>query len=474
MVEVGGVPADDRSAAEVVLAGLSREPVTTFAAVDDPWILHARLDAEREAHLAVLRAAPPDLRASRHQARADAERAGRLVHMAAADLERAEVRLGGFGTLAGLRRSVRLERDRAERAVADATERLGRAHAERRRADQRLVDLEAAEAQRMAFVAETAWRFERVVAINAELDRHWSTATLAAVRQDDPLAFGIERLRAARATYAADLARLDNRLPSDRTQAIRRAGRELAGAEQDLRHARMAATAGRREVDVASQRHWGRRDKQALERCGRAVKRADDAVVTTVAAEREARQGLEGQLAGQRERVAAMEAVGPERAELREALGELDAALDDTRAARVAAMAAEPLAPSHLIGVLGGPSAHGAGRAAWCGLAYRVETYRDRHPEALEHVAEGGVMAAIGRRPGEWSCRQPEWDDLADHLAHGANVVARARRFASPGARLDEATSWLELADQAGRLLEAETVTLDRGISPDHGMELGL
>ena len=214
VVEVGGLPADDRSAAEVVLAGLSREPVTTFAAVDDPWVLHARLDAEREAHLEVLRTAPPDLRASLHAARAEAERAARLVATATVDLEGAEARLRGFGPLAGVRRSVRLERDRAEQAVAAASARLGRAH--------------------------------------AELDRHWSTATLAAVRQDDPLAFGIERLRAARATYAADRDRLDHRLPSDRTHAIRQSERELAGAEQDLRHAHLAATAARRELDVAS------------------------------------------------------------------------------------------------------------------------------------------------------------------------------------------------------------------------------
>lgn len=156
------------------------------------------------------------------------------------------------------------------------------------------------------------------------------------------------------------------------------------------------------------------------------MERADCAVVTAVGADHEARQGLERELAAQRERMAAMEAVAPQRAELGEALGELDAALDDTRAARVAAMATEPLAPSHLAGVLGAPPSGAARRAAWCGIVYRVESYRDRHPEALEHAAAGGVMAAIGPRPGERWCRQPEWDDLADHLAHGADVVAIA------------------------------------------------
>lgn len=394
---------------------------------------------------------------------------------AGADLKGAEVRLGRFGPLASLRRSVRLERERAEQAVARARERLGRAHAERRQADQQVVDLEANEARRVAFVADTTWRFERVRTINAELDRHWSATTLAAARQDDPLAFGIDRLRAARAIYAADLARLDNSLPSDRTRAVDQTERTVAGAEQDLRHARLAATEARRNLDVAAERHWGcRRDKQALERCRRAVERARAAVVTAVDAEDGARRGLEGELAAQRKRAAAMEAVAPQRAELIEALGELDAALDDTRAARVAAMATQPLAPTHLAGVLGEAPEDPAGRAAWCGLAYRVEAYRDRHPEALEHIAEGGVIAAIGPRPGEKWCRQPEWDDLAEHLGHGPETVTMAKRLRTGGEALDESSSWLELLDQAGLLLEAETAVLDRGINRDHGMELGL
>ncbi|HEX2701263.1 MAG TPA: hypothetical protein VHM89_13770, partial [Acidimicrobiales bacterium] len=474
VVEVGGLAADYRSAAEVVLGALTREPVSTFAAVDDPWILHARLDAEREEHLGVLRSAPPDLRTSLHQARTQAEYAARVVATAGADLEGAEVRLGRFGPLAGLRRSVRLERDRADQAVARARERLGRAHAERRQADQRVVDLEAHEARRVAFVADTTWRFERVRAINAELDRHWSTATLAAVRQDDPLAFGVERLRAARATYAANLARLDHGLPSDRTRAIGQAERKVAGAEQELRHARLAATAARRDLDVAFERHWGRRDKQALERCRRAVERAEAAVVTAVDAGHGARRGLEGELAAQRKRAAAVEAVAPQRGELCEALGELDAALDDTRAARVAAMATQPLAPTHLAGVLGEAPEDPAGRAAWCGLAYRVEAYRDRHSDVVEHAAHGRVPAAIGPRPGEQWCREPEWDDLAERLAHGVEVVATASALAPPIGTLDQSSSWLELVDRAGRLLESEAVTLERGIRPDHGMGLGL
>lgn len=65
----GGLAADDRSATEAVLAGLCREPVTTFAAADDPWVVDARLRAERDGHLAVLGAAPPDRTRELRQAR---------------------------------------------------------------------------------------------------------------------------------------------------------------------------------------------------------------------------------------------------------------------------------------------------------------------------------------------------------------------------------------------------------------------
>ncbi len=171
-----------------------------------------------------------------------------------------------------------------------------------------------------------------------------------------------------------------------------------------------------------------------------------------------------------------MEAVAPRRQELAQALGELDAALDDTRAARVAAMAAEPIAPAPLVAVLGQAPADCAGRQAWCGLAYRVESYRDRHPEALGHEASGGIAAAIGPRPADRWHRAPEWDDLAGELAHGVALVATAGELAKPRKPVleSEASSWLELVNRAGQVLEAQTLNRERGISRDYGMELGL
>ena len=121
-----------------------------------------------------------------------------------------------------------------------------------------------------------------------------------------------------------------------------------------------------------------------------------------------------------------MAAVAPERAELVQALAEIDAALDDTRAQRVATLAREPIAPAHLVLVLGDPPADSAGRQVWCGLAYGIEAYRDRHPEALGHEAHGGAMAAIGPRPGQRWDRAPEWDDVAGRIADAPALVGIA------------------------------------------------
>jgi len=472
----GGLAADDRSATEVVLAGLSREPVTTFAAADDPWILHARLMAERDEHVGVLAGAPPDLGRSLHQARAMAERDVRILTRANEELERAEARIGGFGPLAGLRRSGRLERSHVEHALASAREGLDRARSCRRVSERRVAELEAAEVIRARFDVENAWRVERVAAIDAELDRHWSTATLAAVRQDDPLAFGIERLRAARATYAADLDAYRAALPADRSAAVIEARRRLADREQRLREARYGLEDRRRELATAGERHWGRRDKQAVGQAQRSLERAEGTVGTAVQAERTARARLDAEESNQRRRTKALAGTEPQRQELTQALAELDAALDDSRGERIAGLSGEAITPAHLVAVLGEPPIDPGPRQAWSGLAYRIESYRDRHPEVLGHEADGGVKAAIGPRPAERWMPDPEWDGLAHQLRNGPALVAVVAEVgrATDGSPDGDALSWTELLDQAGALLDAQARGAARGLDHDHGLGLGL
>ena len=473
VAEVGGEVADDRSAAEVVLGALSREPVTTFAAADDPWLLDRRLCAERTEHLAVLATAPPDLRTSLGLARVAAERSARLVERAAGERERAEAHLAGLGPLSGLRRSGRTQRAGAEHARARAAERLASARAEQRASEHKRAELEAAEARRARFEADNGWRVDRVGAIDAELDRHWAAATLAAVRQDDPLAFGIDRLRAARAVAAADLAAYRAGLPPDRSAAVAEARRTLATAEQALRHSRAEQVQRRHGLELATERHWGRRDKVAMATALKAVERAESAVTAAEACERDARSRLDAEASNQLRRDTALGATEASRTELTHVLDELDAALDDTRAQRVAALSAQAIVPAHLAAVLGKVPPDPGARQVWCGLAGRVESYRDRHPGALGHEAHGGVVAAIGPRPGERWMPDPEWDDLAGQLRHGTELVAAAAHVEATGVSHADAGSWVEVLDRAGALLEAKGRTADHGLEQDHGLGLG-
>ncbi|MGH9181425.1 MAG: hypothetical protein ACRDY5_06900 [Acidimicrobiales bacterium] len=132
---------------------------------------------------------------------------------------------------------------------------------------------------------------------------------------------------------------------------------------------------------------------------------------------------------------------------------EFDAALDDTRAQRVAALSGEAIVPAHLVAVLGEPPGDAAGHQAWCGLACRIESYRDRHPEAFGHESAGGVMAAIGPRQAERWMSDREWDDLAGQLRHGPALVAMAAEI-NGGTRLSpvgaETRSWADILGSGG------------------------
>ena len=132
-----------------------------------------------------------------------------------------------------------------------------------------------------------------------------------------------------------------------------------------------------------------------MDRAQRALEQAEEAVAVAVGSEQTARLRLDAEASHERRRAKALAATEPQRTELTEALAELDAALDDTRPERVAAISGEAIVPAHLVAVLGEPPSHTAARQAWCGLACRIESYRDRHPEALGHETAGGVMAAL-------------------------------------------------------------------------------
>ncbi|MDP9386525.1 MAG: hypothetical protein M3Q48_01000, partial [Actinomycetota bacterium] len=266
-------------------------------------------------------------------------------------------------------------------------------------------------------------------------------------------------LRAARAVAARDLAAYQASLPPDRRAAVTQAERELADARHRHRLARQALDQCRRRLEVAFERHWGRRNKEAMARAERALERAEHALADAARAEDDARGRLDAEVSNERRRTKALAATGAQRAELTEVLAELAAALDDTQAERVEALAAEPIIPPHLVEAPSDPHA----RQAWCGLAWRVEAYRDR-PDALHDEADAGVMAAIGPRPGARWMPDAEWDDLAGQLRHRRSLVALSAgaNNADFDGAWGDATAWAEILEQAEALLDAQRTAVDR------------
>src|SRR5207244_8893054 len=112
------------------------------------------------------------------------------------------------------------------------------------RADAEVRRLEATKQAREAFDRHEAWRPDRLAEIDDGLEHHWARTVLSAVREGDPLAYGPNRLRQARSTYAADLARME--------RTDRRDGRGLGhhqGATAATDH-RASATTSRAELSA--------------------------------------------------------------------------------------------------------------------------------------------------------------------------------------------------------------------------------
>ncbi len=175
------------------------------------------------------------------------------------------------------------------------------------------------------------WRLGDAARIQAELDHHRASVTLGAVRQGDPLAFGIDRLRGARATYAGNLSAIEAALPEDRSRALALAKARVASDRRALGDARARRDEAERGLAIAQERHWGRKDKTAIRS---ATARLDYAEGVVKVAEHSL-TGRVKDLAAERalaiERDAAVAAAAPERARLASVVREIDMALDATR-----------------------------------------------------------------------------------------------------------------------------------------------
>lgn len=226
--EHGDVVTDPRDPAEQILAAVGQVPERRFAAADDPLVLDRQLRAERAEHETALAAVPPDLATLRrrytamvargeHEAKRLWDQLGRLDHQIA--------KTGGL-------RQLRPDTRRAHRgllAVRDTTATRLDDTQDQLRSDRASAHRAVSAVDEHArWMRANQWRHREIDRIDRQLADHWADTVLAAVHQDDPLAYGHERLRNARAVLATrpredaerDLEVLDAALGRDRVARI--------------------------------------------------------------------------------------------------------------------------------------------------------------------------------------------------------------------------------------------------------------
>lgn len=361
-----------------MLAALERAELKTFAAGADPSVTERRLQADLEAQRAIVATRPPDRRRELTHARDALARARQHLDGAEAFFGGASRRLHDAGGLARIRREGREAHARAVADLGEATERLQAARSLVRQSEGRVAALERAAGERIEWDGAHGWRLGDAARLQAELDHHRASVTLAAVRQGDPLAFGIDRLRSARATYAGDLSAIEAALPADRSRELAQAKARVASDRRALGDARVRRDEAEQALAVAQERHWGRKDKAVIRPATARLDHAEGVVKATEHSLAGHVEELAAERALVKERDAAVAAAASERARLASAVQEIDRALDTTRPERVVAIAtgldpAEPVVQA--LGLL--PGTRG-GRRVWCGLANEIERDRDR------------------------------------------------------------------------------------------------
>lgn len=240
----GNVVGDPRTPAERTLAAAARTPARSFAAYDDPFAIERRFLDERAEHEQALAAGLPDVARQLADARQRAERGERLCRAAWDQLNRCERQVDATGGVRQLRPARRRSHHDAigarDHAAAELAER--QAHLQSARATMLRLEVEAGARQR--WEAANEWRHAEIARIDHRVADHWADTVLHAVRQDDPLAYGLGRLREARAIVAgrtldpaaypaqrSDLQLIDDTLGALRLERIERAVNGLDAAE---------------------------------------------------------------------------------------------------------------------------------------------------------------------------------------------------------------------------------------------------
>ncbi len=463
--------ADQRTATDTITAALTRAEPKTLAAADDPWTLDRQLRAERDHHNAILATRPPDRTNELDRARTDLTRLARQRDQAQGHLESCEQHRHQLGPLHALRRGGRDDITRADTAVHDAHQAVDQADRRCHAAETKVAAESTAAHARHAWDTAHGWRADRVAEIDDTLDHHWADMVLRAIRADDPLAFGLDALRHAHATHRSDLTAITKTLPPDprhdlhaaqdtrryQRRALQNAIRELNGAETALAR--------------AQERHWGRRDKRAIDTATRHVAAAERAVESARTQLDRADDTLADAQLAHAEWTQAMHDSAPERTRLDAAIQDLDTALTRTRPDRVRVAVTDP---THALWtVLGPPPRTAGGFAAWCGLAEQLEAWNDRPPTTdawIDQLLREPTHPVLGRRPGREG--RDHWNHLTVLLDNWDTIKATAEQLEPhPIAISPHPENWQAVLDTgAEAALQRRVGAIDR--ADDFGLSL--
>jgi hypothetical protein len=389
-------------------------------------VLKARLVAEHEQALC----SPP---LDRQDELAAASRELHSARSGLADMNAAAARcargLGAPGPFAGLSRHARDERRLLHDRLASDTRRAAAACERYQEIAARVERLRQEQDASMRFESLEGWRRDDIVRLHGQLDHHWAEVVAACVAADDPLAYGIDKLRHARTTMAADRQDIDAGVPDDRAGEWQQARGQLPGMVRERHHAEILLADSQAQLQDSSRRRWSRRDHEAVANAEAQVALGERRLEQAMEAERDLRERL-GTLAEHQERRQRHIAdISPQRKDLDTKLAQIDAALDRTRPDRVAALAENP--PEHLVRRIGPAPSTPAGRAVWCHHALDIEAVRDRNDS-----------------------RSPRWTGWRARTDRARHEIAVADRVLEAGNDRPEPIDWARLAQQAGVILD--------------------
>jgi hypothetical protein len=428
-VDHGGMLPDQRDAAEVVAQALARQPDPTLAARSDPWIVDRQLRDQIAEHERVLAGRPADpdeaLAAAIEQLRPAEAWSANMDAVATCTASRLEA----HGALAGFsRRGRQARRDLQEKLTLDR-QRAEEAWGRRDDIAARVAALQRDKGAFERFEKAEGWRRDDIRGLHRQLDDHWARVVAAGVRVDDPLAFGNDELRHARATTFARVGQLDDWIPPDRAKEWHEARAQLPPLVRARHEAEAALAGSQASLDEAHRRRWGRHHHDAVNAAQHQVGVANQDLERAGVTERDLREQLARISSYQQERQQAIKASAPKRKELETTLAQLDGALDHTRPQRVHALSLDP--SPDLVDRLGEPPASAAGRAVWCHHALPIEAALDRND---------GVSSRTG-----WS---PQTDRARQEIALADRLLGAKSGGLNPAV-------WAKLAQQATTIREA-------------------